>query len=155
MADAFSELETITPDGLNAMQRDFLPGELGLEVLEAREGYLRSRVTVSQKHMAPNGFLHAASLIALLDTAAGYGCRISLPQDAAGFTTIELKSNFLGTAKVGEKGQIVIPKDARQIFGVKPGDTLLILGDEETGIIVTKPDVLRDAADDIFGKMEK
>ena len=46
-------------------------------------------------------------------------------------------------------------KDARQIFGVKPGDTLLILGDEETGIIVTKPDVLRDAADDIFGKMEK
>ena len=62
---------------------------------------------------------------------------------------------LFGTAKVGEKGQIVIPKDARQIFGVKPGDTLLILGDEETGIIVTKPDVLRDAADDIFGKMEK
>lgn len=62
---------------------------------------------------------------------------------------------YFGTAKVGEKGQIVIPKDARQIFGVKPGDTLLILGDEETGIIVTKPDVLRDAADDIFGKMEK
>ena len=65
------------------------------------------------------------------------------------------KLHYIGTAKVGEKGQIVIPKDARQIFGVKPGDTLLILGDEETGIIVTKPDVLRDAADDIFGKMEK
>ena len=64
------------------------------------------------------------------------------------------KRHIFGTAKVGEKGQIVIPKDARQIF-VKPGDTLLILGDEETGIIVTKPDVLRDAADDIFGKMEK
>ncbi len=62
---------------------------------------------------------------------------------------------YFGTAKVGEKGQIVIPKDARQIFGVKPGDTLLILGDEETGIIVTKPDVLRDAADEIFGKMER
>ena len=61
------------------------------------------------------------------------------------------KRHIFGTAKVGEKGQIVIPKDARQIFG----DTLLILGDEETGIIVTKPDVLRDAADDIFGKMEK
>ena len=57
------------------------------------------------------------------------------------------KRHIFGTAKVGEKGQIVIPKDARQIFGVKPGDTLLILGDEETGIIVTKPDVLRDAAD--------
>ena len=68
------------------------------------------------------------------------------------------KSNsrrVFGTAKVGEKGQIVIPKDARQIFGVKPGDTLLILGDEETGIIVTKPDVLRAAADEIFGKMER
>ena len=65
------------------------------------------------------------------------------------------KRHIFGTAKVGEKGQIVIPKDARQIFGVKPGDTLLILGDEETGIIVTKPDALRDAADDIFGKMEK
>ena len=60
-----------------------------------------------------------------------------------------------GTVKVGEKGQIVIPKEARQIFGVQPGDTLLILGDEETGIIVTKPDVLRDAANEIFGKMEK
>ncbi|ODT59811.1 PaaI family thioesterase [Phenylobacterium sp.] len=102
MADAFSELEEITPDGLNAMQQGFLPGELGLEVLEAREGYLRSQVSVAHKHMAPNGFLHAASLIALLDTAAGYGCRASLPPGAAGFTTIELKSNFLGTAKVGE-----------------------------------------------------
>ena len=65
------------------------------------------------------------------------------------------KRHIFGTAKVGEKGQIVIPKDARQIFGVKPGDTLLILGDEETGLIVTKPDVLRDAADEIFGKMER
>ena len=62
---------------------------------------------------------------------------------------------YMSSVKIGPKGQIVIPKDARQIFGVKPGDTLLILGDEDTGIIVTKPDVLRDAADDIFGKMEK
>ena len=52
-------------------------------------------------------------------------------------------------------GRIIRSATRRQIFGVKPGDTLLILGDEETGIIVTKPDVLRDAADDIFGKMEK
>ena len=102
MADAFSELETITPDGLNAMQRDFLPGELGLEVLEAREGYLRSQVKVAKKHMAPNGFMHAASVIALLDSAAGYGCRISLPEGGVGFTTIELKSNFLGTAREGD-----------------------------------------------------
>ena len=65
------------------------------------------------------------------------------------------KGKFISMVKVGEKGQIVIPKEARQIFGVQPGDTLLILGDEETGIIVTKPDVLRDAANEIFGKMEK
>ena len=63
--------------------------------------------------------------------------------------------HIFGTAKVGEKGQIVIPKEARTLFGVQPGDTLLILGDEQTGIIVTKPDVLRDAANEIFGKMEK
>lgn len=62
---------------------------------------------------------------------------------------------FMSSVKIGPKGQIVIPKEARQIFGVQPGDTLLILGDEETGIIVTKPDVLREAANEIFGKMEK
>lgn len=62
---------------------------------------------------------------------------------------------FMSSVRLGPKGQIVIPKEARQIFGVQPGDTLLILGDEETGIIVTKPDVLREAANEIFGKMEK
>ncbi|MCQ2420690.1 MAG: AbrB/MazE/SpoVT family DNA-binding domain-containing protein [Clostridia bacterium] len=65
------------------------------------------------------------------------------------------KRHIFGTAKVGEKGQIVIPKDARQLFGIEPGDTLLILGDENTGIIVTKPDVLQDAAKKIFEEMEK
>ena len=65
------------------------------------------------------------------------------------------QQRVFGTAKVGDRGQIVIPKEARQIFGVQPGDTLLILGDVETGIIVTKPDVLRDAGNGIFGKMEK
>lgn len=64
------------------------------------------------------------------------------------------KRHIFGTAKVGEKGQIVIPKDARQLFGIEPGDTLLILGDENTGIIVTKPDVLQDAAKKIFEEME-
>ena len=64
------------------------------------------------------------------------------------------KRHIFGTAKVGEKGQIVIPKDARQLFGIEPGDTLLILGDENTGIIVTKPDVLQDAARKIFEEME-
>ena len=62
---------------------------------------------------------------------------------------------IFGTAKVGEKGQIVIPKDARTLFGIQPGDTLLILGDEQTGIIVTKPDVIETAAAQIFEQMER
>ena len=65
------------------------------------------------------------------------------------------RRHIFGTAKVGEKGQIVIPKEARSLFGIAPGDTLLILGDEQTGIIVTKPEVLTDAARKIFDSMEK
>lgn len=62
---------------------------------------------------------------------------------------------IFGTAKVGEKGQIVIPKEARQVFGIEPGDTLLILGDEDNGILVTKPEVLHQAANQIFQRMER
>ena len=65
------------------------------------------------------------------------------------------KRHIFGTAKVGEKGQIVIPKEARQIFGVQPGDTLLILGDEENGMIVTKPDVLSSLAERILDQIGK
>ena len=65
------------------------------------------------------------------------------------------KRHIFGTARVGEKGQIVIPKEARQIFGVQPGDTLLILGDEENGMIVTKPDVLSSLAERILDQIGK
>ena len=65
------------------------------------------------------------------------------------------KRHIFGTAKVGEKGQIVIPKEARQIFGVQPGDTLLILGDAESGIIVSKPELVRDAAARVFQNLDK
>jgi 1,4-dihydroxy-2-naphthoyl-CoA hydrolase len=102
MPDVFPTLGDDPVGELNAMQQGYLPGELGLEVLEVRQGYLRSQVKIQARHMAPNGFLHAASVIALLDTAAGYGCRTSLPEGATGFTTIELKSNFLGTAQIGD-----------------------------------------------------
>lgn len=83
-------------------QKGALPGELGLEWLEVANGRAGGRFTVEPRHMAPNGFLHAASVIALVDSACGYGCVASLPDGASGFTTIELKANFLGTAKVGE-----------------------------------------------------
>ena len=65
------------------------------------------------------------------------------------------KRHIFGTAKVGEKGQIVIPKDARTLFGIQPGDALLILGDGQTGISVTKPDVIETAAAQIFEQMER
>ena len=55
-----------------------------------------------------------------------------------------------GTAKVGDRGQIVIPKEARELFNIKPGDTLLILGEENKGLIVSRPELLRDLADEIF-----
>ena len=60
-----------------------------------------------------------------------------------------------GTAKVGDRGQIVIPKEARELFGIQPGDTLLILGKNETGLIVTRPETLNDLADQIFDSVEK
>ena len=60
-----------------------------------------------------------------------------------------------GTAKVGDRGQIVIPKEARELFRIKPGDTLLILGDEDTGLIVSRPEVLSDIANQIFDNMRK
>lgn len=63
--------------------------------------------------------------------------------------------HIFGTARVGDRGQIVIPKDARELFGIRPGDTLLILGDEENGILITKPDVLNDVAHKIFQNMER
>ena len=59
-----------------------------------------------------------------------------------------------GTAKVGDRGQIVIPKEAREFFGIEPGDTLLILGKSETGLIVTRPETLTDLATKIFNSVE-
>ena len=60
-----------------------------------------------------------------------------------------------GTAKVGDRGQIVIPKEAREFFGIEPGDTLLILGKTETGLIVTRPETLNDLANQIFDSVDK
>ena len=59
-----------------------------------------------------------------------------------------------GTAKVGDRGQIVIPKEAREFFGIEPGDTLLILGKSETGLIISKPETLNNLADEIFQTVE-
>ena len=60
-----------------------------------------------------------------------------------------------GTAKVGDRGQIVIPKEARELFGIRPGDTLLIVGEEHTGLIVSRPEMLDSVADALLTSMKK
>jgi 1,4-dihydroxy-2-naphthoyl-CoA hydrolase len=77
------------------------PGLLGIEFTEAGDGFVRARLELHSKHQAPNGFLHAGTVVGLADTAAGYGCILQLPEGATGFTTIELKTNFLRSAREG------------------------------------------------------
>lgn len=77
------------------------PGWLGIEVLEVRPGEVRMRLPLEPRHIAPNGYLHAGAVVGLADTACGYGCVASLPDGASGFTTLELKANFLATALEG------------------------------------------------------
>ena len=78
-----------------------LPGFLGIEFIEVVPSRAVGRLELREHHLAPNGFLHAASVVALADTACGYGCIASLPEGATNFTTIELKTNYLGTAREG------------------------------------------------------
>jgi uncharacterized protein (TIGR00369 family) len=77
------------------------PGLLGIEFVEPGEGYMRARLAIEEKHMAPNGYLHAGTVVGFADSACGYGCILNLPEGATGFTTIELKTNFLRSAEKG------------------------------------------------------
>jgi 1,4-dihydroxy-2-naphthoyl-CoA hydrolase len=77
------------------------PGFVGIEVDEAADSVVRARLALREEHLAPNGYLHAGVVITLADTACGYGCILSLPEGGVGFTTIELKTNFLRTARTG------------------------------------------------------
>lgn len=86
---------------LNERGGEYLPGYLGIEVLSIAAGTLSSRMPVKKLHFAPNNFLHAASIVALADTSCGYATIAHLPEGAQSFTTIELKSNHLGTVKDG------------------------------------------------------
>jgi len=88
-------------DEFNALQRGSLSDLLGISFEEVEVGHVRGHLTVRPGHMATNGYLHAASVVALADTACGNGCLATLPQGATGFTTIELKANYLATARNG------------------------------------------------------
>ncbi|WP_291426599.1 PaaI family thioesterase [Deinococcus sp.] len=96
--------ELPTLEELNSRGQGFLPGLIGVKFIhvetDGKSGLIRSELTVRPELRAPNGFLHAASVIALADTSCGYGTRLLLPE-GANFTTIELKSNHLGTAREG------------------------------------------------------
>ena len=78
-----------------------LPGSLDIHLMELGDGSARMSCEISEKHLALNGYLHAASIVALADTAAWFGCIANLPEGANGFTTMELKSNHLGTMLEG------------------------------------------------------
>ncbi len=86
---------------LNDFAKGYLPDLLGIRFTGAGDGWIEAEAKVRQALMAPNGFLHAGSIVTLADTCCGVGCMRALPAGASGFTTIELKSNFLGTAREG------------------------------------------------------
>jgi 1,4-dihydroxy-2-naphthoyl-CoA hydrolase len=93
--------EEYTVERLHERQKGTLPGLLGVRAVALEQGTLTAELTVRDELLAPNGFLHAATVIGLADTACGYACLAHLPGTARNFTTIELKSNFLGTATQG------------------------------------------------------
>ncbi|HKT81102.1 MAG TPA: PaaI family thioesterase [Vicinamibacterales bacterium] len=91
----------LTPEHFNQRGAGHLPGHLSIVVTEVGAGLMRAEFELKPFHMAPNGYLHAGSVVTLADTAAGYGCLANLPEGASGFTTIELKSNHLSTVREG------------------------------------------------------
>jgi 1,4-dihydroxy-2-naphthoyl-CoA hydrolase len=91
----------LTPEYFNKRGAEYLPGHLGVVVTQVSTSEVRTELAIGKSLMAPNGFLHAGSVVTLADTSAGYGCLAHLPEGATGFTTIELKSNHLGTAREG------------------------------------------------------
>jgi 1,4-dihydroxy-2-naphthoyl-CoA hydrolase len=90
-----------TVDRLNRDAENCLPGHLGIEFLTLEQGRASGRMAIRPEHLAPNGRLHAASIVALADTMTGHATMSHLPAGAKSFATIELKSNHLGTLTEG------------------------------------------------------
>jgi 1,4-dihydroxy-2-naphthoyl-CoA hydrolase len=102
-----------TLEDLQAAGSVGFPGLLGIEFdMPHEDGVLRGRLAIEEKHMAPNGYLHAGTVVGFADSVSGYGCMLTLPDGALGFTTIELKTNFLGSARDG-----TIACEARMVHG--------------------------------------
>ena len=99
----------ITLEKLNHRGDGRLPGLMGFRVVAVEEGLLAAELDIRPEILAPNGYLHAATVITLADTACGYGCIAHLPDGMANFTTVELKCNFLSTARDGTIACIARP----------------------------------------------
>lgn len=93
--------ERFSLENMNQFGAGSLPGYLGIEITRVADGEVSARLDIKPHLLAPNGYLHAGTVISLADTAAGYACVVNLPEGAHSFTTIELKSNHLGTAREG------------------------------------------------------
>jgi uncharacterized protein (TIGR00369 family) len=89
-----------TAADFNEISRSHLPGHLGIEIVSVTNEVVRARMQLEQTHLTPHGYLHAASVVALADSACGYGCIAGLPE-GSGFTTIELKANYFATQTSG------------------------------------------------------
>ena len=85
----------------NARAAGYFPAHLGIVFTSAEPSSVRAECPVRQELMAPNGYLHGGAVVSLADTCAGFASYVNLPAGATGYTTAELKTNFLGTARDG------------------------------------------------------
>ena len=104
--------EQVGSEQLQEVARGTFPGFLGIEFVSGEHGAVRARLPLRPELLAPNGYLHAGAVVGLADSLCGFGTMLSLPEGALGFTTIELKSNFLRTATEG-----VIEGESRLVHG--------------------------------------
>ena len=103
----------LTLSQLQELGSSGFPGLLGIKFEQAGDGFIRAHLALEEKHMAPNGYLHAGTVVGFADSACGYGCILNLPEGATGFTTVELKTNFLRSAQPG----VSIVADATLVHG--------------------------------------
>jgi 1,4-dihydroxy-2-naphthoyl-CoA hydrolase len=118
-----------TADELNALLPGTFPGLLGIVVDSHEPGRLTSHLDVRPELLAPNGYLHAGTVVTLADTSCGLPTRALLPDGASGFTTIELKSNHLGTARSGRIAAVATNVHAGRTTQVWDA----VVTDEQTG----------------------
>ena len=114
-----------------AKQIGFLPDHLGLDWIDLRRGFAHGRFEIEKKHLAPNGYLHAAAVVGVADTACGYGCVVSLPEGAANFTTAELKAKLADLKAARKKKQAELEQaqgELRQILTVHQEATAITFG---------------------------